>query len=361
MIYDVFISYRREGGYDTAKHLNDLLVRDGYKVSFDIDTLRSGDFDNQLYARIDQCKDFILIVDQYAFDRTLNPNFNPKHDWLRCELAYALKTKKNVIPIFLSGITNFPQGLPSDIVEVTKKNGPEFNRYYFNDFYKTLKERFLHKKNNWLKFIMIICAISMIVGISIALLGNKENDVTPFTNETYDSRAIDLGLSVKWASYNLGANTPEEFGNYFGYSHSYHEGGYSLTFPTINNICGSEEDYVRNAWGEQWRLPSSNELQELKNKCKWEWVTNNGVKGYIIIGPNGNSIFLPAAGVGDFDEMSATSGWNDIGTRGSYQSGTISVSDNRMWILSFWEGGIKISDNGCLNDAFRSVRPVMDY
>ena len=64
MKYDVFISYRREGGYDTAKHLNDLLVRDGYNVSFDIDTLRNGDFDTQLLDRIEQCKDFILIGKQ---------------------------------------------------------------------------------------------------------------------------------------------------------------------------------------------------------------------------------------------------------------------------------------------------------
>ena len=94
MKYDIFISYRRDGGYDTAKHLNDLLVRDGYKVSFDIDTLRSGNFDTQLLERIDQCKDFILIVDQHAFDRTLDPYFALQNDWLRCELAYALKKSK---------------------------------------------------------------------------------------------------------------------------------------------------------------------------------------------------------------------------------------------------------------------------
>lgn len=72
MKYDIFISYRREGGYDTAKHLNDLQVRDGYRVSFDIDTLRNGDFDSQLLERIDQCKNFILIVNQHAFGRTLD-------------------------------------------------------------------------------------------------------------------------------------------------------------------------------------------------------------------------------------------------------------------------------------------------
>ena len=97
MKYDVFISYRREGGYDTAKHLNDLLVRDGYRVSFDIDTLRNGDFDIQLLSRIEECKDFILIVDKHAFDRTLDINFDSTKDWMRCELAHALKHNKNII------------------------------------------------------------------------------------------------------------------------------------------------------------------------------------------------------------------------------------------------------------------------
>lgn len=163
MKYDIFISYRREGGYDTAKHLNDLLVRDGYKVSFDIDTLRSGDFDTQLLERIDQCKDFVLIVDQHAFDRTLDPNFNPQNDWLRCELAYALKKGKNIIPIFLSGANGFPGNLPEDIAGVAMKNGPEYNRYHFNAFYDDLKKRFLHKRRKWGIFVAIpLIAISII-------------------------------------------------------------------------------------------------------------------------------------------------------------------------------------------------------
>ena len=167
MKYDVFISYRREGGYDTAKHLNDLLVRDGYKVSFDIDTLRSGDFDTQLLRRIDECEDFVLIVDKNAFDRTLDPNFNPKNDWLRCELSYALKKNKNIIPVFLSGVSGFPSGLPSDVVGVMKKNGPEYNRYYFNDFYKTLKSRFLHRKRKNFRLIILL-VILVLVGIFTA-------------------------------------------------------------------------------------------------------------------------------------------------------------------------------------------------
>lgn len=110
MKYDVFISYRRDGGYDTAKHLNDLLVKDGYRVSFDIDTLRSGDFDTQLLSRIEECTDFILIVDQHCFDRTLDPHFDPNKDWLRCELAYALKHKKMLSPCSFQVYLPFPRG-----------------------------------------------------------------------------------------------------------------------------------------------------------------------------------------------------------------------------------------------------------
>lgn len=141
--YDIFISYRRDGGFETAKHLNDLLIRDGYSVSFDIDTLREGDFDEALLRRIDQCVDFILIVDKHTFDRTLDPEFDPNKDWLRKELAYALKLKKNIIPLLLTGVKSFPSDLPEDIADVTTKNRPEYNKYYFDEFYRRLKS-FLH-------------------------------------------------------------------------------------------------------------------------------------------------------------------------------------------------------------------------
>jgi len=167
--YDVFISYRREGGYDTAKHLNDLLLRDGYSVSFDIDTLRNGDFDEQLYQRIDECKDFIVIIDPHAFDRSLDPLMDPKHDWLRCELAYALKKNKNIIPVFLSGVNGVPDNLPEDIISITQKNGPEYNRYYFNDFYKTLKARFLVSRSRR-KDVMIASVVSVILLLVGSLL-----------------------------------------------------------------------------------------------------------------------------------------------------------------------------------------------
>ena len=138
MVYDVFISYRRDGGFDTAGRINDLLVKEGYSVSYDIDTLREGRFDKQLLERIEQCVDFILIVDKNAFVRTMDPNVEPQDDWLRQELAYALKLKKNIIPVLLAG-ADFPKGLPEDVREVSKYQGPKHTNDYFDSFYNKLK------------------------------------------------------------------------------------------------------------------------------------------------------------------------------------------------------------------------------
>lgn len=192
--YDVFVSYRRDGGYDTAKHLYDLLSRDGYRVSFDIDTLREGDFDVSLLKRIDECKDFILIVDAHAFDRTVNPNFNPKHDWLRQELAYALAKGKNIIPVFLHGVSGFPANLPSDVCGVSKKNGPEYNRYYFNDFYRRLKKFLIAKPVfRWLKWLLIFFAIVALVGFGI-VIARKHTPGTPVVSVTdaITAKSVDI-------------------------------------------------------------------------------------------------------------------------------------------------------------------------
>ena len=66
----------------------------------------------------------------------------------------------------------------------------------------------------------------------------------------------------------------------------------------MNDISGnSQYDAATANWGGSWRMPKSTELKELIDNCTWTWTTQNGVNGYKVIGTNGNSIFLPAAGL----------------------------------------------------------------
>ena len=145
MIYDIFISYRNEGGFETAKHLNDLLVNDGYNVSFDKDMDREGDFDKTLFERIEQCRDFLVVVDQHAFDRMINPapDYDPEKDWMRKEIAYALTLKRNIISVILPN-ASYPKKLPEDLDKLDVKNGPKYSKDYFDSFYDKLKNKFLY-------------------------------------------------------------------------------------------------------------------------------------------------------------------------------------------------------------------------
>ena len=124
MAYDIFISYRRAGGYETAKHLYDLLVHDGFTVSFDIDTLRNGLWTQELENRIAECKDFVIVLNRGAFNRTVDGSTPLEKDWLRRELAKAIELKKNIVPVLLDGF-EFPDNLPDDIRLVAEMSGPK--------------------------------------------------------------------------------------------------------------------------------------------------------------------------------------------------------------------------------------------
>ena len=137
--YDIFISYRRQGGDTTARILCERFTDLGYKVFFDVENLRAGDFNTELYDVIDQCNDFLIILSPDALDRCENEG-----DWVRNELAYALKKKKNIVPVLLRGFT-FPDKLPEDIKDVRFKNGLEASSEFFDAFVARL-QKFLVSK-----------------------------------------------------------------------------------------------------------------------------------------------------------------------------------------------------------------------
>ncbi|MCD7721398.1 MAG: hypothetical protein LUI09_04120 [Prevotellaceae bacterium] len=134
---------------------------------------------------------------------------------------------------------------------------------------------------------------------------------------------VDLGLSVKWATCNVGASSPSDYGDYYAWGETkpkseYTEENYLLRGKSVGKIAGDVRyDAASANWGGTWRLPTSKEVEELINKCKAVWTTRNGHNGLEVTGPNGNSIFLPAAG-----DKSGTSFFAAPGSRGDYNSGS---------------------------------------
>ena len=130
---------------------------------------------------------------------------------------------------------------------------------------------------------------------------------------------VDLGLSVKWATCNVGAEKPEEYGDYFAWGETKPKSSYDWsTLKYCNDSTGNsfskynqnqagtrdnrtvlepEDDAAHANWGGDWRMPTEAEFQELIDKCTWEWTKINGKNGYKVTSKvNSNSIFLPAAG-----------------------------------------------------------------
>lgn len=144
---------------------------------------------------------------------------------------------------------------------------------------------------------------------------------------------VDLGLpsGLKWATCNVGASKPEDYGGYYAWGETKEKSDYSWnTYKYYDsstgyvdigsNISGTQYDVAHVKWGGSWRMPTLNEIKELVNNCNWKWTTYNGVNGQLVTGPNGNSIFLPAAG---------------------YRLGTDFFgrgSDGNCWSATFFEG-----------------------
>lgn len=140
MPYDIFISYRRNGGEYTAKILRDHLDEMGYRVFFDVESLRSGDFNTKLYSVIDECTDFLLILSPGALDRCAQEG-----DWVRREVEYALEKGKNIVPVMLRGF-EFPEVLPEPLEPLRYRNGLEANSQFFDAFLQQLTQKFLLTK-----------------------------------------------------------------------------------------------------------------------------------------------------------------------------------------------------------------------
>ena len=182
---------------------------------------------------------------------------------------------------------------------------------------------------------------------------------------------VDLGLpsGIKWATCNVGATKPEEYGGYYAWGETEEKSNYDWStykwcngsYTTMTKYCidgdygtvdnksflDPEDDVAHVKWGDSWRMPTWAELSELRNNCTWTWTSQNGVKGYKVTGPNGNSIFLPAAGYRYYTDF--------IGG-GSYWSSSLGdYSDNACY---FFFNSYSFFCDDCYRFLGSSVRPV---
>lgn len=177
---------------------------------------------------------------------------------------------------------------------------------------------------------------------------------TPTPEVSVSYNAVDLGLpsGTLWADRNVGADSPEDYGDYFAWGETEPKSTYNLSnykwcrgsFDTMTKYCTKsstgtvdnktvldlEDDAAYVNMGTEWRMPTIDERKELYIKCTWTWTTQNGTKGYRVTGPNGKSIFLPAAG------FRSDSNLIGAGSDGCYWTSSLLESyPYSAWLLEF--------------------------
>lgn len=189
--------------------------------------------------------------------------------------------------------------------------------------------------------------------------------------------SVDLGLpsGLKWAACNVGASSPEEYGDYYGWGETELNSSYdwddyalcngsssSMTKYNTNSSCGvvdnktvldADDDVARVKLGGKWRIPTIDEWTELQTVCTWTWTTVNGVNGELVTGPGGKSIFLPAAGTRFRTDL-----YRDNFEGNYWSSNLFTDSPTFSYYLYFNPGGYYRS-NATRRDGF-SVRAVTD-
>jgi len=204
----------------------------------------------------------------------------------------------------------------------------------------------------------------------VAVAQSGQSNPNPGTHDY-----VDLGLpsGLLWATMNVGASSPEEYGDHFAWGETTTKSDYSwsaykwckgsyntltkyntdISYGTVDNktVFDLSDDAARASWGGIWRMPTDEEWTELREKCTWTWTSQGGHYGSKGVGPNGNSIFIPAAGY-----RRGTSLLN-AGAYGDYWSSSLNAaSASYAWTVSFFSGDVNRSNRYRANGL--SVRPV---
>ncbi len=196
-------------------------------------------------------------------------------------------------------------------------------------------------------------------------------------NSLNGHEAVDLGLSVKWACCNVGADSPEEYGGYYAWGETEEKSDYSWdtykwckgSYYTMTKYCTKSsygtvdnkttldpsDDVAHVKWGGSWRMTTKKELQQLIDNCTWQWTTQGGKKGYKVTSKkNGNSIFLPAAGYRYGSVL------YDEGSNGDYWSSSLNEDDCGYACSLYFSSNYHVWYYWGSRDYGHTVRPVSE-
>ncbi|MBR4849135.1 MAG: toll/interleukin-1 receptor domain-containing protein [Bacteroidaceae bacterium] len=352
MKYDIFISYSTKDK-DIADDVCCALENSGIKCWIAPRNIQPGaPYARAIINGINSAEILLLVLthDSNESEHVIN------------EVDIAFNAKKTIIPFFAEGVAM----------------NPELN------YYLSRKQWFIAYPNYRLFLDNLVKIIASNLKLDIAKpshIGLSEpkfviNEIGT-SNIVNGHEYVDLGLpsGLKWATCNVGANSPEEYGGYYAWGETEEKSNYNWSTykwcngsensmtkyctdsdnGTVDNktVLDPEDDVAHVKWGGSWRMPTRAEQDELRNECTWSLTVQNGVNGYRVTGPNGNSIFLPAAGfrysTSVLSEGSSGFYWlSSLDSYGSYCAYDLRFhDDNNDWMSSFRCYG-------------QSVRPVCD-
>lgn len=370
----IFVSYKRKDSRQVYSIIDEIKSRLGVDCWYDIDGIETqAQFVSKICCAIDQAEVVLFMHSKNHLD------IDFENDWTIKELNYATVKKKKIILVKLDdapleNIFLFEYGSKNYITAADEMQRDKL----IKDLGRLLKitstplptpdkeEPKPEKKRSrkWLPFVLLaLLTGGLFWGLFLLDETPKDDSYDEMTNEPINITDIvdekqelteepkeveeveeikeiedntrgvannhewvDLGLSVMWATCNVGANSPEEYGDYYAWGEIETKAEYTRdnykwfdkskkteygspinTKYNTNEIYGKidnktkldlEDDVAYVIWGDGWRMPTYNEWNELRSKCKWVWVEINGVQGYEIKSNiNENSIFLPAAGM----------------------------------------------------------------
>ena len=206
----------------------------------------------------------------------------------------------------------------------------------------------IHKIFCIMKIKHIITALTLALSLSINITAQS-----PATGTINGHKYVDLGLSVKWATCNIGASKPEDYSDYFAWGEDETKSTYTQdNSSTYGKTYYTFRDAAKTKWGGSWRMPTADECRELIDNCTWEFTTLGEREGYKVTNKkNGNSIFLPAAG--DYDET----GLVQAGEWGDYWSSSPDDRNDFAYCLLFIDD-ICVQYDWCYFG--KSIRPVAE-